>query len=165
MCCFSAFYGIPSVTQLCRPFLGVRSPPSSDWRRASPCPQGPGRWSLCLDLKTLDYHTVPTSQVWGREHPAPPGDPCALWACLVPVLQDTLFLLPFKAQLFQKSKTENKGALTQWKHITYQEQVPPCTSVSVPWCCVPRCEERAWPPQAPSLGPPTHPAALARPLA
>lgn len=70
--------------------------------------------------------------MWGREHPSSPRGTLALcgpaWSLFY---KDTLFLLPFKAQLFQKFKTENKivSALTQWKHITYQEQVPPCTSV------------------------------------
>ena len=40
---------------------------------------------------------------------------------------------------------------------------PACPS-RVPWCCDARCEERAWPPQAQSLGDPTCPVTLARPL-
>lgn len=113
MCCFSAFCGIPSVTQLCRPFLGGEVPSLLRLAGSFSLSSGTGRWSLCLDLKTLDYHTVPTSQVWGREHPSSPRGTLALcgpaWSLFY---KDTLFLLPFKAQLFQKSKTENKRFCT-----------------------------------------------------
>lgn len=88
MCCFSAFCGIPNVTQLCRPFLGGEVPSLLRLAGSFPLSSGTGRWSLCLDLKTLDYHTGPNLTGVGPGAPQlPQGDPCALWACLVPVSQ------------------------------------------------------------------------------
>lgn len=92
------------MTQLCRPFLGGEAPPSSGWQEAFPCPQGRAGAVSAWTWKTLDYHTGPNLTDAGPgEHPSSPRGTLVLrgpaWSLFY---KDTLFLLPFKAQLFQK---------------------------------------------------------------
>lgn len=92
------------MTQLCRPFLGGEAPPSSGWQEASPCPQGRAGGVSAWTWKTLDYHTGPSlTGVGPGEHPSSPRGTLALRGPARSLFyKDTLFLLPFKAQLFQK---------------------------------------------------------------